>query len=800
MARLPRFNERPSGAVSAPIAAFGGELSRPSATGGEFGALGWKADFDPNSLRSVLRQLRILLLFPNRTAAISFHVAATAAWVMVPLIGYVDRFSARPGERIAVKVSSQFQQPYRADLVRIIHGDANPAGPGLKFEEVGAAFAGSYPSRVQPVHSGSCGIVLAGRKIALSDPCTIVVRVQPWLPDDRRQTVLAIGDWLNLWITAEGAGLTLGEGEVQLAAPLLKRRWYELRIIVETGRVRLRQTALRHSWGVGDSGEAEFTGSFGELGTVVFGAAPAAALRPGNNPYGAFLNGRIEDPAILAGAQSAAAPLEPDERACFAWWDFSEEMHRERILDRGPHGLHGALRNLPTRAVCGSRWTGEETCWRHRPRHYAAIHFHEDDLYDCGWDTDFQVTIPDNLRSGVYGVRLRCGDAQDIVPIYVLPPAGRTTASIVFLASTFTYQIYGNHQRGNVDDAFRARQAKWGAYPWNAQDHPEYGASTYNTHRDGSGICYSSQRRPLLTMRPGYITYFDIRGSGLRHFPADTHLIDWFTAKGITFDVVTDHDLDWEGAALLMPYRAVVTGSHPEYHTPNTLSALQQYVHGGGRLAYLGGNGFYWRIANSAAVPGVLEVRRAEGGIRAWASQPGEYFHALDGGYGGLWRRNGRPPQQLCGVGFSAQGLFEGSWYRRMPGAADPRAAWVFEGIENEVIGDFGLSGGGAAGFELDRADFELGTPPNALILARSEAHSSNFVVVPEELLTHVTTVTGERPQALIRAEIVYFETTAGGAVFSTGSITFCGSLSHNNYDNNVSRMLQNVLRRFSSE
>jgi N,N-dimethylformamidase len=69
--------------------------------------------------------------------------------------------------------------------------------------------------------------------------------------------------------------------------------------------------------------------------------------------------------------------------------------------------------------------------------------------------------------------------------------------------------------------------------------------------------------------------------------------------------------------------------------------------------------------------------------------------------------------------------------------------------------------------------------------------------VVPEELLTHVTTVRGERPQASIRADIVYFETTAGGAVFSVGSITFCGSLSHNNYQNNISQMLENVLRRF---
>ena len=67
---------------------------------------------------------------------------------MVPLIGYVDRFSARPGETVAVKVSSELGDPYRADLVRIIHGDANPGGPGLKFEEVPASSAGIYPIAV----------------------------------------------------------------------------------------------------------------------------------------------------------------------------------------------------------------------------------------------------------------------------------------------------------------------------------------------------------------------------------------------------------------------------------------------------------------------------------------------------------------------------------------------------------------------------------------------------------------------------------------------------------------------------
>ncbi|WP_130229596.1 hypothetical protein [Bradyrhizobium sp. Leo121] len=35
------------------------------------------------------------------------------------------------------------------------------------------------------------------------------------------------------------------------------------------------------------------------------------------------------------------------------------------------------------------------------------------------------------------------------------------------------------------------------------------------------------------------------------------------------------------------------------------------------------------------------------------------------------------------------------------------------------------------------------------------------------------------------------------GYFFSTGSITFIGSLCHNRYDNDVSRILANVVRRF---
>ena len=129
-----------------------------------------------------------------------------------------------------------------------------------------------------------------------------MVRVQPWLLDGRRQTVLAIDGGLTLSVAAAGAGLDARRPRIRLAAPMLKRRWYELRIIADAGRLRLRQTALQRSWGVTDSGEAEMTGSLGSSAAGVR-RRPTAAPGPHDNPYCAFFNGRIEDPAIIPGAR-----------------------------------------------------------------------------------------------------------------------------------------------------------------------------------------------------------------------------------------------------------------------------------------------------------------------------------------------------------------------------------------------------------------------------------------------------------------------------------------------------------------
>ncbi|MGI9303783.1 MAG: N,N-dimethylformamidase beta subunit family domain-containing protein [Gammaproteobacteria bacterium] len=732
---------------------------------------------------------------------------------MLPLTGYADRFSAAPGDTIAFKISSTAAAPFDAHLVRVIHGDPNPAGPGIKEQDLSGTFSGSYPSRMQSVHLGSYAHVEHPPAAKGLTAITLVATVWPTTPQKGQQGIismldLASGSGIALVIDDRGCACALAgdvEARTTLSSgkPLRARAWYRVwaSFDPDSGALRVGQAPLRSSFGADDTATVEKKIDFAPALNAANDIHIAAM---GGAPVTGHYNGKLERPAIVSkaldkGAIIAAARGEHTS-GVIAAWDFSEGMSSQRIADAGPHGLHGELVNVPARAVTGSDWHGEEMCWRHAPHLYGAIHFHDDDIYDCKWDTDFTFTVPDDLRSGYYAMRLRCGDAEDMIPIFVRPKRGHKQADICLLASTFTYTVYGNHARNNTDDDYRRRVNAWNARPWTPDEHRDYGFSTYNVHSDGSGIAYASRLRPMITMRSGYVTFAEpFTGSGLRHYPADTHLIDWLETKGYAFDVITDEDLHDEGVALITPYKTVLTPSHPEYHTSATLDALQAYVDGGGRLMYLGGNGFYWRVAVHPDLPGMVEIRRAEGGIRAWAAEPGEYYNAFDGQYGGLWRRNGRPPQQLAGVGFSGQGKFEGTYYRRAPGAADPRAAWIFAGVDDEILGDFGLSGNGAAGFELDRVDRMLGSPDNIIVLASSDRYAEHFVLVPEEQLTHLLTWPGEPKEKLIRADMAYFETPDNGAVFSVGSITYCGSLSHNNYDNNISRITDNVLKRFSA-
>jgi len=705
----------------------------------------------------------------------------------IHIAGYADSLAVSPGDRVRFMVHGETQLEIEADLVRVIYGDPRPARGGPILRETPADFTGAYRIGPQPIASGGYGLARIAAPVDL-ETWTLACLVLP-TRFGRRQSLFGVygpGE-VRLDLDAEGRLMAeVGDGPSLVAPePLLRHRWSFVSLTWDGAVLRLHVRSA-------PLGPAEVSRAFqiqgphgGPLGadTAVFAARSVAG-----DSFEDRFDGKLEAPMILSGAASPedieamlSGELLHDPRIV-AHWDFAQSISSCEIVER-TGAWRGRLYNLPARAVRGFRWDGTCHDWRAAPDHYGAIHFHADAQYDMGWSETFRWNVPADLPSGAYAARLRCGDETAYVMVFVDPPAGKPAAEVVFLASTMTYLAYANEtvhirlvesltgRRPPVDPEYELLLKR-----------PQFGGSLYEHHADGSGVRYSSHLRPIANLRPA---------TRMWSFNADTAILKWLEREAPGFDLITDHRLHSHGADALAGARVVVTGTHPEYYSDEMLDALEGFLARGGRLIYMGGNGFYWRTAFSAEWPGAIEVRRAEDGTRAWIEEPGEYHHAFDGRLGGLWRRNGRPPNRLVGIGFAAQGFASTAPYRLSPAARDPRVAFALDGVHGELIGDDPAAG--AAGEEIDRFDVTLGSPAHALVVASSEGLGADMLRVKEEF--HASTP--HFPDPAIRADAVFFETAAGGAVFSTGSIAWANAMAAGDFDNDVSRLTLNMLRRF---
>lgn len=700
-----------------------------------------------------------------------------------PVSAYADRISVASGERIRCCAGTS-TGPRRAATAAVVRlrRPGNQLGQDRPdfdvVEELGGVTLGP-----QAVYPGSYLVSENPLQLAAAPRLVIEFNFFATSPGERCQVLASCADdHAGLVVLLDGEGCLaarVGDGNgawsnrVLAGYGVAEARWYRAKVVYTH-----RAASLRLGLYDLQAGErvSEDVFSISPLPSslaapVAFGACLRDRLQRGWRCEEPF-DGRLEYLEVVAG--------EPDQGdSSTATWDLGADLHSWTIP--ATSGVLGSLvaYNLPRRAVCGSagaaRDNGEPS--------YTAIHLFSDALEDCQWQPCVEWRVPENTASGCYAFHLALDGYDELVPFTIRPartPGGTATgASVALLLPTLTYMAYCNWRlpwEMPIQEMLSDRAVVLGSEEQYLLRHPELGLSNYEHHRDGSDVCHVSWRRPNLNMRPGHCS--------MEGFTTDLHLVWWLNEQGYHYEVITDHDLDAEGEALLTRYRVVISGSHPEYSTRRMWRALRDYQHHGGRFMYLGGNGFFWHVAISRQRPWIMESRKWQVWESSHPCLMAESRMAETGEEGGMMAACGMPSGTITGTTMSCQGFDHGAPFHRTPESRAADCQFIFDGVAaDEVIGDFGVINGGAAAQEWDCIADPEDLPAGAVRLASATEFSP---------VTRLGAV-----HARIAADMVYFSVPGGGAVFSAPSMSWCASLTHRDGDNNVSRITANVLDRF---
>ena len=537
------------------------------------------------------------------------------------LVGYADRFSAFPGDKLRFFVSSFGPDRYKAELVRLIGDDG-------KERVVANPVNRDYPGRRQEIHSGSYAVVEDAKPLAALESFSLGAlcladhaRAQPTgasrqrrsrnrhrlrprprggrhgaARDRRRRRRQGLGRHRP---AAAGARMVLARGELRcrrrprLARAAADRELRPGRRPLDrrfAGRARgfgRRQRQAAHHGGVphgragrpGEAGRALQRQARGAADPCERARRGRARAVPGRSPGGRVPRRARRRLGLRARHSDHADPRPLRPQARWPGRESAEPRHEGPQLGRDAARLEQDARVLrrhpfPRRTISTTPAGRRISSSRSRPICKAAS-------MRCG--------SPRARRS--IGSRSSCG-----------APRGKTTADALFLVPTASYMAYANEHMGY--DAALGEQVRGpcrgarrrGAVPQRA---PRIRLFLLRRARaTAAAPCISSRLRPILNMRPGHTAgWVGPAGTSPWQFPADLDIIDWLEATGHRYDVSTDEDLHREGLGLLERYRAVMTGSHPEYYSTAMHDAMGAWLERGGRLMYLGANGFYWRIA-----------------------------------------------------------------------------------------------------------------------------------------------------------------------------------------------------------
>ena len=168
------------------------------------------------------------------------------------VVGYADKLSVEPGAPITFMVSSEPGR-FSARLVRLIHGDTNPAGPGYKDAAVASTLDGEYDGALQMLRPGSYIRASSSTQVDAACDLSLQMWICPTLPEKSVQTIISTGtgedDGFALRLEDGRLTLRMGSAAVSVDKTVRAGQWYFVSAVYDSasGAARL---VIEPSWGV----------------------------------------------------------------------------------------------------------------------------------------------------------------------------------------------------------------------------------------------------------------------------------------------------------------------------------------------------------------------------------------------------------------------------------------------------------------------------------------------------------------------------------------------------------------------
>ena len=295
----------------------------------------------------------------------------------------------------------------------------------------------------------------------------------------------------------------------------------------------------------------------------------------------------------------------------------------------------------------------------------------------------------------------------------------------------------------------------------------------------------------------------------------ERRFVEWAEARGIELDYAIDADLDQpDGAALLDGRELLLSVGHDEYWTWGMRDRVEDFVAGGGSVAFFSGNTAYWqvRLEDDDRVMVAYKHHYREDPVMGTDRE-----HLVTS----MWADplTGRPEAAMTGVSFTRGG------YHRVHLSAPHGAAgyevqrhdhWLLEGTELRR-GDLFGTDDRVVGYECDGTEMTVvdglltatgsgATPEGFTVVATAPATAFDEWTTPlpveegneYELEFHAKRLLGsDAPEHMERlrhgfAVVGEWTSPAGGTVVTVG----CTDWAYGLADPTVGRITRNVLRR----